>query len=180
MVAVNDSVGRAVFHLDCDPAGGDIRQATKACSALQRNPSLVTKPKPFSCYGGTFSWWDVRIDGRLQGKPLSRHLATCWTPQMATIAGLRLTWGQLRAHLVKRRRGGVQPGRSTTFPPGVLLGGDLVACVIGDHDLELGIPAQGTSSTGLEAGVATVGSVTLTVSRNADGSVHASCHVGRS
>jgi hypothetical protein len=175
MLAVNDSVGRAVFHLDCGPAGGDVPDAPKACKALEQNPSLVTKPKPWVCLGGTFSWWAVTIVGRLHGKPVFRSFSTCWTTGMATIDRLGLTWAQLRAHLVKRRRVAVLPGTTHTFPPGTLREADLVTCDIRGHHLEQGVPSRGPSSTGY--GGAGIVSVTLSVIRRPDGAVRASCHV---
>src|SRR5437870_9228605 len=38
---------RALFHLRCDPAGGNVADPAKACAAIAAQPSLVTNPKPF-------------------------------------------------------------------------------------------------------------------------------------
>jgi hypothetical protein len=119
ILAVNPTVGRALFHLRCEPAHGDLPNAASACAALASQPSLVTKPKPFVCYGGTTSWWDVTISGRLDGHPIRRAFSTCWTPQMATIHRLGLADDALEKHLVTRREpvlGGV-PG---AFPSGLM------------------------------------------------------------
>jgi hypothetical protein len=99
--AVNEAVGRAVFHLDCRPTGGDLPDDAAACRALASAPSLVTAPRPFQCPAMP---WRVAISGRLDGRRISREFVTCWTPQMATIA--RLGIGRpsvLKGHLLPRR-----------------------------------------------------------------------------
>ena len=178
VVALNSWVGRAVFHLDCNPAGGDIPTPARACAALARTPQLVTSPKPFTCLGGTSSWWDVTISGWLHGKPIKRAFSTCWTPQMTTIGRLRLAWPVLQRHLVARRVEAVMPGTSTVFPPGELRAADLVTCTILGHHLQLGVPIDvgPPSSTGF--GGANVTTVTLSVARHRDGSVSAGCRSG--
>lgn len=177
LLAVNPSVGRAAFHLACGPAGGDLREPARACAALAAQPELVTNPKPFICAGGTFSWWDIRITGRLQGRTIRTHTSTCWTPQMAMIDRLGIGWRSLRAHLLPRRREAVMPGVPRTLPAGLLRPADLVTCHILGHRLEGGVPIEfGTSSTGY--GGKNVTSVVLTVTHNRDGSVTASCHKG--
>jgi hypothetical protein len=85
LLAVNPCVGRAAFHLACAPTGGDLGNPARACAALVARPQLVTSPKPFTCFGGTFSWWDISITGRLRGRRIHTHTSTCWTPQMAMI-----------------------------------------------------------------------------------------------
>jgi hypothetical protein len=175
LLAVNPYVGRAVFHLRCAPAGGDLGDPARACAAVAARPQLITRPKPFVCFGGTFSWWDVTITGRLRGRSIHTHTSTCWTPQMATIRRLGLGWQSLRAHLVPRRREAVLPSTRQTFPSGVMRPGDLVTCKILGHELEDGVPIEyGTSSQGY--GGKNVTSVTLSVTHHRDGSVTASCH----
>jgi hypothetical protein len=177
LVALNPWVGRAVFRLDCAPPGGDLRDPARACAAVAAHPELMTSPKPFTCFGGMASWWDITITGRLNGRKIHTHTATCWTPQMATIGRLGLAWPSLRAHLVSRRREAVLPSVTTTFPSGVLRPADLVTCKILGRKLEDGVPIEfGTSSTGY--GGANVTSVTLSVTHNRNGSVTASCHIG--
>lgn len=46
-----DNGGRALFHLKCDPAGGDVADPAKACAAIAAQPSLVTNPKPYYTSG---------------------------------------------------------------------------------------------------------------------------------
>src|ERR1041385_9128297 len=111
LLAVNPSVGRAVFHLRCAPARGDLGDPARACAAVAARPQLVTRPKPFVCFGGTFSWWDVTITGRLNGRPVRTHISTCWTPQMAMIRRLGIGWQSLRAHLRSGERRGGKEGR---------------------------------------------------------------------
>jgi hypothetical protein len=177
LVALNPWVGRAVFHLSCEPAGGDLGDPARACAALAAHPQLVTGPKPFGCVGGTSSWWDVTITGPLRGRRIHTHTSTCWTPQMAMIRRLGIGWPSLRAHLVPRRREAILPSVSQTFPSGVLRPADLVTCTILGRKLEDGVPIEyETSSTGY--GGKNVTSVTLSVTHNRDGSVTASCHVG--
>lgn len=175
VVALNAWVGRAVFHLDCGPAGGDIPSPARACAALARTPQLVTRPKPFTCMGGTSSWWDVAISGRFNGKPIRRTFSTCWTPQMMTIGRLRLGWPVLQIHLVERRVEAIMPGTSTVFPPGELRAADLVTCTILGHHLQTGVPIEAGPPASTGFGGANVTSVTLSVARRRDGSVSASC-----
>src|SRR5215467_5328021 len=39
--------GRALFHLRCDPDGGNVADPAKACAAIAAQPSLVTDPQPY-------------------------------------------------------------------------------------------------------------------------------------
>jgi hypothetical protein len=101
ILAVNGSVGRAVFHVECRPTGGDLPDNASACRALTSTPTLVTAPKPFVCPAMP---WQVAVSGRLSGRRISRKFVTCWTPQMAMIG--RLGIGRpsvLEAHLVSHR-----------------------------------------------------------------------------
>jgi hypothetical protein len=182
MLAINPSVGRAVFHLDCDPAGGDLTDPAGACVALAKQPRLLTDPQPFTCAGGTFSWWDVTITGRLNGRPLRRSFSTCWTPQMATLGRLRMDWKSLQKHLLPRRTETLLPGTERTFPAGALRPADLVTCTILGHHLGVGVPETSGPDSGVSNGYggANVISVTLAVERNRDGSVSATCHRGNS
>jgi hypothetical protein len=128
--------------------------------------------------GGTASWWDATISGRLDGRAIHRSFATCWTPQMATIGRLGLTWDVLRNHLVPRRHETVVAGVPRAFAPGVLRATDLVTCEILGHHLEMGVPVETGQPAGVGFGGANTISVALQVTRNADGSVRASCHRG--
>jgi hypothetical protein len=176
MVAVNSSVGRAVFHVDCAPTGGDLPSPARACAALAAAPQLVTKPKPFRCFGGTTSWWDVTITGRLNGTPIHRAFSTCWTPQMATLGRFGMGGDVLETHLVPRRHEAVLAGTKHVFAPGVLRPSDLVTCDILGHHLALGVPTQTGPSSSSGYGVTNVVYVTLAVALRRDGSVTASCH----
>jgi hypothetical protein len=176
LTALNPNVGLAAFHLDCGPAGGDLADAAAACSALSRDPGLVTSPKPFVCIGGTSSWFDVTISGRLAGKSVQQKFSTCWTPQMKTIGKLGLSWSSLEQHILPRRHGVVAPFTTRTFPPGALRPGDLLTCTVQGHEIELGVTDHvgELGSTGFGGGV----NVTLTGTRHADGSITATCRHG--
>jgi hypothetical protein len=179
IVAVNDQVGRAVFHLRCKPARGDLVDNEGACAALASTPTLVTSPKPFVCFGGTTSWWDITIAGRINRRRLDHRVSTCWTRQMAMIDRLGLARGRsLESHLVPRRVGRVLPGVRRTFSPGRLRPGDAITCNIRRRHLWVGIPTR--SDTPLSAGYsgAHVVTVTLEVARDRDGTLLASCHDG--
>jgi hypothetical protein len=43
ILARQDYLGRAVFHLDCEPAGGDVPSPSKASAALKKDPKILTK-----------------------------------------------------------------------------------------------------------------------------------------
>ena len=180
MVAVNSNVGRAVFHIACAPNGGDLPNPARACAALAAAPQLVTKPKPFVCIGGTTSWWDITITGRLNEKSIHRAFSTCWTPQMATLGRFKMGGDVLEKHLVARRHEAVLAGTKHVFPPGVLRPADLVTCDIRGHHLALGVPTQagGPSSTTEYFGGKKVVAVTVAVALRPDGSVSASCNAG--
>ena len=175
LTAVNPNVGQAVFHLDCSPSGGDVPDPSAACTALRRDPRLVTAPQPFACFGGPTSWFDVTIAGRLAGKPVQQRFSTCWTPQMPTLKKLGLA-GSLERHVLKRRHGIVAPGIPHRFPRGTLRPGDLLVCRILHHRLQLGIPETvgpiGSTGTGGRGVVR----VTLRGARHSDGSVTAYCY----
>jgi hypothetical protein len=193
LTAINPNVGLAVFHLKCGPSGGDVNDPGAACSALGHDPKLVTSPQPFTCLGGPTSWFDVTISGRLAGKPVDRKFSTCWTPQMATLGKLGLA-NSLRDHVRPRRRGLVLAHRTHTFPPGALRPGDLIVCTILHHRLELPIPEGrnpiGKTGVGFGGKLVEVGNspnetlkdivnVTLSGTRDANGSITASCHRGK-
>ena len=178
MSAINSQVGRAVFHIECAPTGGDLPNPERACAALAASPQLVTKPKPFDCIGGFGSWWDVTITGRLNGKPVHRAFSTCWTTQMATLGRFGMGDYVLQKHLVPRRHEAVLAGTERVFPPGLLRPSDLVTCDILGHRLSLGIPTQPGPTSSTEYGVTNVVSVTLAAALHRDGSITASCHTG--
>jgi len=141
ILAVNEHVGRAVFRLSCQPAGGDVPSPARACAALEEAPELLTSPKPFTCLGGTFSWWDITIAGRLHGLPIQSHTASCWAPQMDLLRRLDIV-DSLEDHLLPRARQELGGGEQRTYPPGVLEPGDLVACEANGRRLGQGVPNQ--------------------------------------
>ena len=158
ILAVNQNVGRAQFSFTCSPTSGDVPSPSSACAAVSASPGLLTNPKPFTCSGGMFSWWDITITGRFEGRTIYTFVSTCWTPQMRLIDKLGLDWEVLHAHLVPRREGHLIGGESKTFPD--LRAGDLVTCDIHGRHLEEGVPTDtegGVSSTGYGGkGVVTV------------------------
>jgi hypothetical protein len=178
MTGVNTWVGRAVFHLECGPPGGDLPRPARACSALRKDPALITDPQPFNCIGGFSSWWSVAITGRLNGRPFSGGFATCWTPQMPTLGRFGMSWDVLRKHLVNPRTGVVLPGTRRRFGPGELRTADFITCDIHSHHLKLGVPppTPRDQSSSVGWGGANVVSVELRATHHPDGSVTAVCH----
>jgi hypothetical protein len=179
ITALNSWVGRSVFHLNCGPEGGDLPDPGRACAAIAADPRLLTRPQPFTCMGGTASWWKVTATGRLDRKAISRSFSTCWTPQMATIGKLGLSWELLRKHLVRRRNEMVFAGTQRDFPSGVLRAADLITCEILGHHLRIGVPTEVGPPASTGFGGANIVTVTLTASLNRDGSVSARCLRGR-
>lgn len=175
IVALNAQVGRAVFHLQCDPSGGDMPNPTKACAALAEQPDLITNPKPFVCRGGPQSQWLIKISGRFNEQLPNLSFSTCWTFQTPLIARFGLTWKILRKHLVPRRRQSLRAGRTARFPPGALRATDLVSCDILGHHLAVGVPVEAGGSATMSYG-GTHPIVVLTVTHNRDGSVTARCY----
>ena len=173
VLAVGENGGRALFHLRCDPAGGDVAQPAKACAAIAAQPSLVTHPKPFLCSGPGV--WYFTITGRLNGKAVRYGGESCWTPQMALIDKLGLAGPHGRPlHLEPRRHGSVGLNQTHTFAPGALRPGDLVTCRV--HHSYRGLPLA--MSVPIHRGLggmlgATPGVVAVRV--RADGAVVASC-----
>jgi hypothetical protein len=96
--ATNSFVGRATFTLRCDPPGGDIARPAAACAQLAEQPRALFEPKPFTCFGGTFSWWDLEISGHYRGRRVDVRTSTCWTPQMELIRRLGIA-SELDAHV---------------------------------------------------------------------------------
>jgi hypothetical protein len=88
--------GKAVFHLRCDPAGGDIAHPARACAALQENPDALLHPRPFTCLADS---WHISINGQFKGRPVNVKTETCWTPQMELIDRLGIA-NQLDTHFV--------------------------------------------------------------------------------
>ena len=127
VLAVREGGGRALFHLRCDPAAGNVAQPARACAAIAAQPSLVTNPKPFYDEGNNAAYFT--ITGSLNGKPVHFSGESDWTPQMVLIdkLGLAAPNGQ-PLRLEPSRHGTVGVNKTQTFAPGVLRPGDLVAC----------------------------------------------------
>lgn len=174
--AVNSDVGRAEFHLSCEPAGGDLPDPARACAALAESPDLVTSPKRFVCAGGTWSSWGITINGSLDGKPIDTEFSTCWTEQMPTLGRLGMSWKVLESHLLPRRHEQVLPETRHVFEPGVLEVADLITCDIRGHHLEAGVPEYTGEPLTVGYNGANIVGVTMTVERHDDGSVVADCH----
>lgn len=144
-IAVNSNVGRAIFHLSCSPPGGDVPSPQRACAALRRKPRVVLKPKIWTCVGGMFSWWDIKITGHLGSRPVETKMSTCWTPQMEMIGRLLSAKSSdsssrvLRAHLLPRRHVTLRGKSRRTFEPGMLHPGDLVTCRYRGRKIDQGV-----------------------------------------
>ena len=164
---------RALFHLRCDPAAGNVAHPAKACAAIAAQPSLVTHPKPVYNLGSD-SWY-FTITGTLNGKPVHVGLGGSWMPQMALIGKLGLAGphGQ-PLRLEPLRHGSVGLNETHRFAPGVLRPGDLVTCRVPHSyqgvQLATSVPVhQGLGPTfGATPGV-------MAVRVRADGAVIASC-----
>lgn len=174
ILAVQDNGGRALFHLRCGPAGGNVAQPAKACAAIAAQPSLVTNPKPFYDFGNNGAFF--RITGRLNGRPVHFSGESDWTPQMALIdkLGLAGPHGQ-PLRLEAPRRGFVGIGKTRTFAPGVLRPGDFVTCRV-HHTyrgpaLAISVPVHGGGGGGYLGNMAGV----LGLRVRGDGAVTASC-----
>jgi hypothetical protein len=165
--------GRALFHLRCDPAGGDVAQPAKACAAIAAQPSLVTNPKPFFDGGSNTAYFT--ITGRLNGKPVHFSGESDWTPQMALISKLGLAGphGQ-PLRLEPRRHGFVGFGQTHTFAPGVLRPGDLATCGVRDTNEGTPLATSVPIHEGLGNEVGEAPGV-MAVRVRADGAVVASC-----
>ena len=173
ILAVGQNGGRALFHLRCDPAAGNVAQPARACAAIAAQPSLVTNPKPFYDNGPNTSYFT--ITGRLNGKPVHFSGESSWTPQMALIAKLGLAGphGQ-PLHLQPSRHGFVGLNRTHTFAPGVLRPGDFVTCRV-QHGYQ-GLPLA--MSVPIHRGFGNMRGATpgvMAVRVRADGAVIVSC-----
>lgn len=173
VLAVQEGGGRALFHLRCDPAGGNVAQPVKACAAIAAQPSLVTNPKPF--YDGGSNTAYFTITGRLNGKPVHFSGESDWTPQTALIDKLGLAGSQGQPlHLEPRRHGFVGLNQTQRFAPGVLRPGDLVTCRV-RHSYQ-GLPLA--MSVPIHRGFGNMFGGTpgvMAVRVRADGAVIASC-----
>lgn len=172
--ALGPKGGRALFHLRCDPASGNVAHPAQACAAIAAQPSLVTHPKPFVS-GFGYAWYFM-ITGRLNGKPVHFSGESTWTPQMALIDKLGLAGPRGQPlRLEPLRHGSVAMNRTRTFAPGVLRPGDVVACRV-HHSyrgpaLAMGVPTH--RGVGPYEDSSTPGVMAVQV--RANGAVIASC-----
>jgi hypothetical protein len=88
LLVANEFGGQLRFHLTCHPASGNLPHPASACAAIAARPSLITRPKPFNCWGPSL---EFTILGRMQSKPVNTKLATCWSTQMPLIKALALS-----------------------------------------------------------------------------------------
>jgi len=132
--------GRALFHLKCDPASGDVADSAKACAAIAAQPSLVTSPQPYPTSGPASGPFTVachsqplglcpysgpdyfRITGSVNGKPVHFSGGGIFATDVALIAklGLAHRFGKPFGRLEPRRHGFVAMNETRTFAPGVL------------------------------------------------------------
>ena len=96
LVADSGMGPEAVFHLRCDPPGGDIARPARACAALEEHPDALLHPKPFICLAES---WEMAISGHFEGRPVNVKTETCWTSQMELIDLLGIA-DQLNSHIV--------------------------------------------------------------------------------
>jgi hypothetical protein len=66
--------GPGVFHLNCDPPGGDVPNPAAACAAIAAQPDTITKPEVGGCLA---PWRTLEIRGRMNGKPVNGFVAAC-------------------------------------------------------------------------------------------------------
>jgi hypothetical protein len=177
---------RALFHLKCDPASGNVADPARACAAIAAQPSLVTDPKPYCSVVSSgcvpsdgpapVSPWYFRITGSVGGKPVHFEGEGTWAPQVALVDKLGLAGphgNPLR--LEPRRHGFVAVNQTHRFAPGVMRPGDLITCRVDQRykgpPLAMTVPVhrglgpyEASSTPGLMA-----------VRIRADGAVLASC-----
>jgi hypothetical protein len=127
ILAEQDYLGRASFHLSCRPTGGDVPSPSKACAAVERDPKILTKPELPVCIGAFGSGWHVTVSGLLDGHPVhTAFYMDCWTSDMPLHrAGI---WGELEKHLLPLKHLNLKLGETKTFPPGTLHTGDRITC----------------------------------------------------
>lgn len=148
--------GRALFHLKCDPAGGDVADPAKACAAIAAQPRLVTDPTPYlangtrtegpvslgripamqSCPSNPAKWCPANgpdyftITGTVNGKPVHFSGGGLFSTDVPLVAklGLATRLGAPVVRLEPQRRAFVAMSHTHRFAPGVLRPGDLVTC----------------------------------------------------
>ncbi len=149
--------GRAIFHLKCDPASGDVADPAKACAAIAAQPTLVTNPQPYppasatcgdglntSCGGEPMQACRsvpsklcpatgpdyFTITGSVNGKAVHFGGGGVFATDVPLVAklGLATRFGKPVVRLEPRRNAFVAMSQTRTFAPGALRPGDLVTC----------------------------------------------------
>jgi hypothetical protein len=173
VLEVGQNGGRALFHLRCEPASGNVAAPAKACAAIAAQPSIVTNPKPFYDGGDNAAYFT--ITGSLNGKPVHFSGQSDWTPQMELVSKLGLAGSHgepLRPESL--RYGSVGVNDTRIFAPGILRPGDFVTCrdhhSYHGHALSMAVPIQPGHGGSLGTQLGVIG-----VRMRADGAVIASC-----
>lgn len=150
--------GRALFHLRCDPASGNVADPAKACAAIAEQPSLVTNPKPYLPSSPAISFGGLgmpvggplmqvchshpaklcpangpdyfKITGGVNGKAVHFGGGGIFATDVPLVAklGLATRYGKPVVRLEPRRHRFVAMSHTHTFAPGMLRPGDLVTC----------------------------------------------------
>ena len=149
--------GRALFHLKCDPASGDVADPAMACAAIAAQPSLVTNPKPYLPgravvgfgvgipVGGPLMqvchWHPAKlcpangpdyfkITGSVNGRAVHFGGGGIFATDVPLVAklGLATRYGKPVVRLEPQRHGFVAMNHTHRFAPGALRPGDLVTC----------------------------------------------------
>lgn len=187
--------GRALFHLKCDPASGNVADPAKACEAIAAQPSLVTNPKPYSASGPLAgppmqvchrhpaklcpaNGPDYfKITGSVNGKPVHFAGGGIFATDVALVEKLGLAgrYGKPVVRLESRRHDFVAMNHTRVFAPGVLRPGDLVTCrathSYEGFPLEMSVPVHRGNAS--EESSAMAGLMAIRI--RADGTVLASC-----
>lgn len=195
--------GRALFHLKCDPDGGNVADPDKACAAIAAQPSLVTNPQPYLPSGPVNNLHAIptggplmqvchshpaklcpangpdyfKITGSVNGKPVDFGGGGIFATDVPLVAklGLASRYGKPVVRLEPRRHAFVSMSHTHTFAPGVLRPGDLVTCRA-DHSYEgapLAMSVPVHRGNAPEESSAVPGLMAIRI--RADGAVLASC-----
>jgi hypothetical protein len=81
MVVTQSSFGRdsrAVFHLSCQPPRGDFPSPARSCTAVKKNPKIVTDTKSMVrvCFGVVIAEDRVAISGWIDGRSVRSDFTT--------------------------------------------------------------------------------------------------------
>jgi len=193
--------GRALFHLKCDPASGNVADPTKACAAIAAQPSLVTNPTPYpprSSVAGLGGYsggplmqvchshpvklcpangpYYFKITGSVNGKPVHFGGGGLFATDVPLVAKLGLAgrYGKPVVPLEHRRHAFVAMSHTQRFAPGVLRPGDLVTCRGNrsyKHPLAMSVPVHPGNAPERSSGMPGLMAIRI----RANGTVLASC-----